>query len=135
MTILFRAKAINRNDNLRSTYKNGDWVYGLVTRLYDEDYKNLPAEMIDINGISGIEVDHTTIGQFIGKIDKNNNMVFTGDITAVEGEDIYGIVKYREDKAAFFVENNQDGDYVGETWDTDVVVVGNIYDNSELLNI
>lgn len=38
--ILFRAKAINR-DSIdsrcrRTDYKNGDWVYGLITKLHDE---------------------------------------------------------------------------------------------------
>lgn len=46
--ILFRAKAINR-DSIdgrcrRTDYKNGDWVYGLVTKLHDEKY-GFPAEM------------------------------------------------------------------------------------------
>ena len=54
--ILFRAKAINRDKYIsRSHYKKGDWVYGLVTRLYDARFPSLPAEMTDINGISQIE--------------------------------------------------------------------------------
>lgn len=35
--ILFRGKAINRDKGYhRTEYKNGEWVYGLVTKLYDE---------------------------------------------------------------------------------------------------
>lgn len=33
----------------------------------------------------------------------------------------------------FYVEDEKAEDYLGETWDTDVVVIGNIYDNPELL--
>lgn len=63
--ILFRGKAINRDKGYhRTNYKNGDWVYGLVTRLYDERFENLPAEMTDTNGVSGIEVDYKTVGQY-----------------------------------------------------------------------
>ena len=70
--ILFRAKAINRDKGYHKTkYKNGDWVYGLVTRSYDERFENLPAEMTNINGVSGIEVDYKTIGQYTGLTDKN----------------------------------------------------------------
>ena len=38
--ILFRGKAINRDPNYeyRTSYKNGDWVYGLVYKLHDEQY-------------------------------------------------------------------------------------------------
>lgn len=38
--ILFRAKAINRDTDreYRTNYKNGDWVYGLITKPYNEEY-------------------------------------------------------------------------------------------------
>lgn len=44
--ILFRAKAINHDPDkeYRTNYKNGDWVYGFVTKLYNAEY-NSPAEM------------------------------------------------------------------------------------------
>ena len=33
--ILFRGKAINRDEGYhRTEYKNGDWVYGLLTQPY-----------------------------------------------------------------------------------------------------
>lgn len=63
--ILFRGKAVNRDKGYRRTeYKNGDWVYGLLTRPYDERFENLPAEMTNTLGISGIEVDHESVGQY-----------------------------------------------------------------------
>ena len=79
--ILFRAKAINRDaESFRTNYKNGDWVYGLVTRLYDERFENLPAEMTNTSGVSCIEVDYKTVGRFTGLTDRNGVRIFEGDI-------------------------------------------------------
>ena len=76
--IIFRGKAINRDIGYhRTSYKNGDWVYGLVTRIYDERFE-LPVEMTDINGVSGIEVDYKTIGQYTGLTDKNGKFAVDG---------------------------------------------------------
>lgn len=70
--ILLRAKAINRDSDreYRTSYKNGDWVYGLITEPYNAKC-GLSAETRNENGVTGIDVDHITIGQYTG-IDDNN---------------------------------------------------------------
>lgn len=143
--ILFRGKAINReNCYHRTEYKNGEWVYGLVTKLYDEKFENLPAEMTDINGISNIEIDYKTINQYTGLTDDNGNKIFEGDIIRVKSLDWdyeYITKVYYSSHTLCVNLYNQDYDYTSigfanDVWDEEnsvLEVVGNIYDNPELL--
>lgn len=160
--ILFRAKAINRDPDreYRTNYKNGDWVYGLVTTMYDDRFPNLPAEMKNTDGVSGIDVDYRTIGEYTGLTDKNGTKIFEGDIITFEdvcceggsgyeypdewaveamnrveviihngcvcfGKELFESNAY-EDIQFYYPNLNE--------WFTECAeVIGNIYDNSELL--
>lgn len=140
--ILFRGKAINReNCYHRTEYKNGEWVYGLVTKLYDEQFENLPAEMTDINGISNIEIDYKTIGQYTGMLDKNGIKIFEGDILKFfndifndNSKTSYYDVAYFETDCRWIIRKKGRiltdlDDFVHKF----MSVVGNVYDNPELL--
>ena len=149
--ILFRGKAINRDYGChRTNYKNGDWVYGLVTRLYDERFENLPAEMTNVNGIEGIEVDYKTIGQYTGLTDKNGKKIFEGDMIKPFDDEIdkmvvefchgqfllclYGERGYMAEYG--WEESGNYGCFEAEplsSYGDDIEVIGNIHDNPELL--
>ena len=155
--ILFRAKAINRDnvDGRRTNYKNGDWVYGLITKPNNEEY-DFPAEMRNTDGVTGIEVDYKTIGQFTGLTDKNSVEIFEGDIVRIGrqfgkylyGEDNY-VCKYDANSASFKfyyivpedIANINAYAMVGNGVTISemehgftIEVIGNIFDNSELLH-
>ena len=133
--ILFRAKVINRDEGYhRTNYKNGDWVFGLITRSYDDRCKELPAEMT-VNGVSGIEVDYQTVGQYTGLCDKNGVRIFEGDIVRY-GDTIHHVVFEQRNTTAYFglvyseIETMPFGHYQDLK---QIEVIGNIYDNPELL--
>ena len=141
--ILFRGKAINRAEGreYRSNYKNGDWVYGLVTKMFDERYKELPAEMTNTNGIGGIEVDYRTVGQYTGLTDKNGSKIFEGDISkgkTVNGKQINYVFWFDETERAFVYGSSYKGGYrlslsAYQLSSNEFEVIGNIHDNPELL--
>lgn len=149
--ILYRAKAINRDKGYhRTTYKNGDWVYGLVTRLYNEYFENLPAEMTNTAGVSGIEVDYKTVGQYTGLTDKNDRKIFEGDVVRLDNRSPKGswtaVVEFGNPNGTYswgYQLKRIDGD---EGFNPDILlwiemeetgatceVIGNIHDNPEIL--
>lgn len=130
--ILFRAKAINRDPNreYRTNYKNGDWVYGLIERIYDERFPNIPSTMINQYGVSNIDVDYKTISEYTGLTDKNGKKIFEGDILKNRFDEI-GIIEYQQERATFVLKYNK---YVLWT-KSEVEVIGNIFENPELLEV
>ena len=146
--ILFRAKAINR-DSIdgrcrRTDYKNGDWVYGLITKPYNEEY-NFPAEMRNTDGISGIEIDYQTIGQYTGIDDINGQKIFEGDIVKFKHGVLFDKKIYYRNYAVEFVNTyvtyglrlrNKSIHFPfkrATSAQHEVEVIGNIYDNPELI--
>lgn len=144
--ILFRAKAINRIKGLeyRTSYKNGDWVYGLVTEMYDDRFPNLPATMRNTDGVSNIDVDYKSIGQYTGLTDKNGKKIFEGDIikqiNSYDKLEMTGFVRFS--KSSQFVISHtytekencyKRGKKKAFAIKTNCEIIGNIYDNPELL--
>lgn len=136
MEIEFRAKAINRDEgySYRTNYKNGDWVYGLITQRQD---RYTCAKMTNTVGVSNIEVDDKTIGQYIGIKDKNDEKIFKDDIVRIfasdyDEEEVF-VVKYDNSLAQFVLESESLCVTFDNVYNYEVEVVGNIYDNLELL--
>lgn len=112
---------------------NGEWIVGYLYRLSEN---NPPFIMLRKYGES-YEVNEHTICQCTGLKDKNGNLIWENDIVKClynsYGENgVYiGKVIYREDTCCFVDANSESTDY--EWWEEEKEVIGNIFDNKELL--
>ena len=128
--ILFRGK---RKDN-------GEWAYG----NYAVTDNNEKQHFIFQNKAFEFEVDPETVGQYTGITDDNGKKIFEGDILGVTNDDpdYDYITKVYLDCDTLCVDvQGQDYDYTSigfaiEIWGDEcdrVEIIGNIYDNPELL--
>lgn len=133
--ILFRGMAINRDKGShRSNYKNGDWVYGLLTRKFNEEFK-FPAEMSD-GCVSGIEIDYATIGQYVGREDKNGKKIFEDDIIKFKWGmgNCAGFIAFDTYNLEYCVRSVAGTVHPLRTLcDWNIEVIGNLYEKPELL--
>ena len=85
-----------------------------------------------------IEVDPSTVSQFTGLTDRNGVKIFEGDVIEyTDGcNDWLGAVKYDSDDAQFVVRFiGGDVESFDNLYSVDCEVIGNIYDNPELLEV
>ena len=146
--IVFRGKAKDRRPCYAS--RNGQWIEGSYihrTKFWGDpvdDHFIIEGGEFDLfDDIEALEVDPATVGQFIGLYDAAGKRIFEGDIVRTSDKDgtAYptsqpSIVKYDEYNCSCC--NGVYGwTFAGGTADIRddryVVVVGNIYDNPELL--
>ena len=123
--ILFKAKTFN-----------GKWVQGLLAhkdnKWYISNKEGMPF---------AFEVRPETIGQYTGLKDKNGNKIWENDI--VNKVDTNGLGYHRErkckvsfDELGYWLLTTEYGDgyWLGEFDSEQLEVIGNIFDNPELLN-
>lgn len=134
--ILFRAKKVN----------DGEWVYGYIVKKHGlyflYDIKNS-----DTCRQNNYLVEEDTICQYTGLTDKNGKKIWEGDIIKYHFGEVYAPVKFGEYQSCFdSTSTSHVGFYVD--WDknhnfrkdlgywiklVDAEVVGNVFDNPELL--
>lgn len=103
---------------------NGVWVYG--NYLYDDEKdKHIIRPIIS----ASIYCNPDTLGQYIGAKDVNKIEIYEGDIVKSNGK--LHVVSYDEYCAQFLFCNDEEDMGYGNLFI--VEVVGNIYDNPELL--
>lgn len=112
---------------------NGEWVYGSYIHVGDDWCQIIPVETSydDIN-TEMCRVISSTVGQFTGLHDKNNNPIYEGDIFNMGDENIKYVVEWFDCGLRGRQLSNRSS--VGIThWQDKIEIVGNIYE-SPLLN-
>lgn len=141
--ILFRGK---RKDN-------GEWTYGYYCpKPYSHfpcEATIFPSETIDRDW-HGERVDPDTVGQFTGLTDKNGTKIFEGDIVAgtAYSSECIGVIVWIDEIGGFGVRYRSREDPT--SWENSSIlkavsmgrqdnyaaqIIGNIYDNPELLEV
>lgn len=121
---------------------NGEWVYGVPTKdgrgemvMVENIFE---CEEYNCRGANCLYVDENTVGQYTGLKDKNGTKIFEGDIVDVL-YDVNYIGVATERIGVFEVVHN--GCFMGQKGGVryhfipsdECTVIGNIYDNPELL--
>lgn len=145
---------MHREIKFRGRTSSGNWVYGDYFKhpTPDEEVQHcIRVYSPDLIGYSDYVVDAKTVGQFVDLSDKNGKEIFEGDIVAFpyitpmgdigdnEGEySYYGEVKYGLGR--FFIKPiKSDSGFWNDIEPRcfeklNVYIIGNIYQNPELLN-
>lgn len=128
--IEFRAKASSEVNGFNHK-KDGTWVYGYYRDRIGcptiSEFSFADADYIDY------EVDIKTLGQYTGLKDKNGEKIYEGDILEFEFCDIgkqFAIVEFTKKYASFILKPLANFEFA---LISDGKVIGNIYDNPELL--
>lgn len=124
--ILFRGKRVD----------NGEWIEGFYHNVYTSQSHSSDRKVTHHHIYTqdfDVIVDGDTVGQFTGLTDKNGKKIFEGDIVEYEFDEIgkQKAIIYWNFAYAGFLLNPLDNFQFTRT--EDGRVVGNIYDNPELL--
>lgn len=124
--------------------KNKDigWVYGQLA--YDINGNAYIILEVELDASYGFEetmlfatmwhkVDKETLGQFTGLNDKNGKETYEGDIVYIIPEDERGIIRWDNETARYVVVYDNIITDFDNWYGKDLEVIGNIYDNPELL--
>ena len=132
-----------REIKFRGREESGHWCYGDVT--FTESKERAHIRIRAAGYYPNVEVVPATVGQFTGLLDTAQKEIYEGDIVVVkeDGEESRHVVRYMDDEdypAFDLVPESMSwcGECNGLSYcmihmDAEIYVIGNIYDNPELL--
>ena len=124
--ILFRGKCVD----------SGEWVYGFYSPVNLPRFGN-QGHFINENGFRAVEVIPETVGEYTGLTDKKGKKIFEGDILEFVQK---VIVRWHKIYGGFVLEPvvRSNAYLQWMMFDNGIIdyeIIGNIYDNPELLEV
>ena len=130
--ILFRGQTRRKNEWAKMPSSN--WVYGGI--FVPEDNLNFAIIIAQQeNTVEKHSVYGDTVGQYTGLTDKNGVRIFEGDIIQSLETKETAVVQWFPEHSAFMVwcKSSNEVGFLYECTKSNIEVIGNIYDNPELL--
>ena len=116
---------------------DGAWVYGALThvqRIYTKEQTEKSGRRTEpAVRIANYNVDEDTIGQYTGLKDKNGREIYEGDILCYRDAKFQTHIVYHNGGFYFSHFGGTTFTAIGDHEINKYTVVGNIYDNKELL--
>ena len=122
-------------------FRGKDFVFGNWVEGFYFTAKTDQGTVVAIDsGDEVCQVIPETVGQYTGLTDKNGTRIFEGDIVRyvivdIDGsEDAYiGAICFEPEKVGFAIKRDDYRAFFVNSWLIDIEVIGNIYDNPELM--
>lgn len=125
-----------RDIKFRGKSEDG-WAYGsYVDHFIVNEVVEATDEYIAIGDWCPVDVD--TVSQFTGLKDKNNKEIYEGDIVRLDRSfDQDAVIKWADESAMFEIKSIYRGMVDDFDWygGSDMEVIGNIFENPELLEV
>lgn len=113
---------------------NGEWIYGYYVKGFGYNVNDIENRIFTLDGMYIHEVEEETVGQYTGLKDKNGKEIYEGDIYHQGDRNILYVVEYTQDCSFMGRQVRTKGSRTGLAyWQDRIEVIGNIYENPELL--